>query len=374
MSWPASAALLAPLAPWFDGNRRELPWRARDLDAAHTDPYAVLVSELMLQQTQVATVIPYFRAWMERWPTVAALAAATDGEVHKAWEGLGYYRRARLLHAAARRVAEAGWPEDLAGLRELPGLGDYTAPALAAQAFQWPEPALDGNAFRVLARVLGLEGDPKARARELRTWLRPALEAHGASRMTQALMELGARVCGPAPRCAGCPLHGDCAARKLGATARIPPPARRAKPKESGFWLVALEHEDRWLLAEPAAKGLLAGLWRWPTVPLPEAMEDRAAEHVDEYTPLEPVAWPAWTQVYSHRRERVNPLRLTLSAEFAAPEGMRWIPAADLHRLPMGKRDDRLRGLLDGPGEALRTGPRPALLLRHLSSGAAPVP
>ena len=168
MPWPPSEQLLAALAPWFDAARRDLPWRAADLDARHPDPYAVLVSELMLQQTQVATVIPYFHRWMARWPTAGALAAASEEEVHKAWEGLGYYRRARLLQAAARVVSEQGWREDLQGLKEIPGLGDYTAAAVAAQAFQRPEPALDGNAFRVLARVLGLEGDPKDGAAELR--------------------------------------------------------------------------------------------------------------------------------------------------------------------------------------------------------------
>ena len=126
MPWPSAVDFLAPLAPWFDGARRELPWRALDLDAPHADPYAVLVSELMLQQTQVATVVPYFLRWLDRFPTPQALAAANEDAVHKAWEGLGYYRRARFLKAAATVVAARGWPTDLAGLTELPGLGPYT--------------------------------------------------------------------------------------------------------------------------------------------------------------------------------------------------------------------------------------------------------
>ena len=166
MSWPASPDLLAPLAPWFDRVRRDLPWRAGDLDAPHPDPYAVLVSELMLQQTQVATVVPYFTRWMDRFPTPGKLAEAGEDAVHKAWEGLGYYRRARFLKAAAASIAAEGWPGDLDGLAGLPGLGPYTAAAVGSIAFQWPTPALDGNAFRVLARLLLIEGDPKAQAAE----------------------------------------------------------------------------------------------------------------------------------------------------------------------------------------------------------------
>ena len=209
MPWPDSALLLAPLAPWFEQVKRRLPWRAEDLDRPH-DPYAVLVSEIMLQQTQVATVIPYFQRWMLRFPDLAALAAAGADEVHGSWAGLGYYRRARNLQLAAGILAREGWPADLEGLLALPGLGPYTAAALAAQAFQWPTPALDGNAFRVTARLLALDGDPRRAAAELRAWLRPALAAHGPSRLTQAIMELGASLCAPQPHCSACPLQSAC--------------------------------------------------------------------------------------------------------------------------------------------------------------------
>lgn len=372
MSWPSSATLLAPLAPWFDGNRRELPWRAADLDAAHPDPYAVLVSELMLQQTQVATVLPYFTRWMDRWPTVEALAAASDEEVHKAWEGLGYYRRARLLHAGAKRIAGEGWPSDLAGLRGIPGLGDYTAAALAAQAFRQPEAALDGNAFRVLARLLGLAEDPRPRARELRDWLRPALAALGPSRLTQALMELGATVCAPLPRCGGCPVADRCAALRLEATGRIPPARPRAQPAASEFWLAAVEADGRWLLAEPAGKGLLAGLWRWPSTPLPETGADAAAEPAGTCATVELSAWPGWTQVYTHRRERVHPLRIRLQEGFDAPAGFAWTDPGRLGELPMGRRDSRLRELLPQPGEAPLLPVPLGLLLGGLRRGGSP--
>ena len=167
-AFPPSAPLLEPLAAWFEEVRRMLPWRALNLDAPHPDPYGVLVSELMLQQTQVATVIPYYQRWLLRFPDADALAAASDDEIHRHWEGLGYYRRASHLRAAAVAISLGGWPLDLPGLMALPGLGPYTAAALASIAFQWPEPALDGNAFRVLARLLGLREDPRQYADLLR--------------------------------------------------------------------------------------------------------------------------------------------------------------------------------------------------------------
>ena len=361
MPWPDATDMLAPLAPWFDQARRDLPWRAADLDAPHPDPYAVLVSELMLQQTQVATVVPYFRRWMVQFPTAESLAAAGEDTVHKAWEGLGYYRRARFLKGAAGTIAAEGWPGDLPGLAGLPGLGPYTAAAVGAIAFQWPAPALDGNAFRVLARLLLLEGEPKERAAELRTWLAPALRAHGPSRLTQALMELGATTCLPAPDCGACPLSDRCAARLAGRTQEIPPVARRAKPTEVALWLLAIEAEDHLLLHPPASRGLLAGLWRWPTV-------DRA-----RFTPPPAlpgphgvVAWDGWTQVYTHRREAVSPLFLALERRFPPAEGLRWIPRDALAGLPLGRRDQRLRDLLDTPGHPLLEAPDPAALTHGL--------
>ncbi|HEX9010943.1 MAG TPA: hypothetical protein VF804_11300 [Holophagaceae bacterium] len=365
MPWPPAPELLAPLAPWFDRSRRDLPWRAPDLDAPHPDPYAVLVSELMLQQTQVATVIPYFARWMERFPTPGALAESEEDAVHKAWEGLGYYRRARFLKAAAGTVAAEGWPADLEGLAELPGLGPYTAAAVGAIAFQWPTPALDGNAFRVLARLLEIEGDPKARAGDLRAWLAPALAALGASRLTQALMEMGATVCTPQPACDRCPLGARCGARLAGRVAEIPPATRRAKVRSVELWLLAVEAEDHVLLHPPAVRGFLAGLWRWPSLEVAE--EARAGRPVSGLR-----AWPGWTQVYTHRREGVNPLHLQMAERFQEASGLRWMPRTGLAALPMGKRDQRLRDLLETPGEVPLAPPDPQALVARLRAGGAP--
>ena len=356
MDFPAAVPLLAPLAPWFDRVKRPMPWRAEDLDAPHPDPYAVLVSEIMLQQTQVATVIPYFQRWMLRFPTLASLAAAEEDELHSFWAGLGYYRRARSLQGAARILATQGWPVDLAGLLLLPGLGPYTAAALGAQAFQWPSAALDGNAVRVLARLLALEGDPKGFATPLRAWLAPALAQHGPSRLTQALMELGATLCTPTPRCPACPLQGACQAHRQGSTERIPPSRPRAQPKEAELYLVAIASPSGWLLRPPAAKGLLAGLWCWPAI-APEVTEatgatEAAAEASVAYLAWEVRSWPGWVQVYSHRRETIHPLSLRLDEAGPAPAGLRWVAAEELAALPMGARDQRLRKHLQEPGGA----------------------
>lgn len=344
---PPAPALLAPLPAWFSAQGRRLPWRAENLDLPHPDPYAVLVSELMLQQTQVSTVVPYFNRWMNRFPDPRTLALAEDDAALKFWEGLGYYRRARFLKQAATIIANQGWPGDLKGLLALPGLGPYTAAALASIAFLRPEPALDGNAFRVLARLLGIQDDPKRHAAQLREWLRPGLSVHGPSRITQAVMELGATICGPRPDCARCPLASACEALRQGLTDRIPPPAKRTSAKSLAVWLVAIEAQEHWLLLKPAAKGLLAGLWRWPVLAMvPDHASPVAAEACVPYLAWEARTWKGWSQSYSHRKEQVAPVALRGSRIFPAPSAGAWVTRKELDTLPLGKRDQRLRDLL----------------------------
>jgi len=345
---PGASDILAPLASWFEAHRRVLPWRAADLDRPHPDPYAVLVSELMLQQTQVVTVVPYFERWMASLPTIRTLAEAPEQQVHKLWEGLGYYRRAGFLQAAASAIHEHGWPTDMDGLLALPGLGPYTAAALASIAFQWPEPALDGNAFRVLARLLGIEVDPKKQANGLRTWLRPALAAHGPSRMTQAIMELGATHCAKKARCEACPLRSVCLSLAAGMVDCIPSAAPRAKVHSVEIALVAMKADGLYLVNAPASTGLLAGLWSWPFRLEPLSENPRAAESVPGYAATQTRTWKGWTQVYSHRREQVTPLFMELERAFPAQENQRWVSAEELQALPMGKRDQRLRELVLG--------------------------
>lgn len=245
-----------------------MPWRA--LPGESADPYRVWLSEVMLQQTTVAAVIPYFRRFLERFPTVQALAAAPEGEVMEAWAGLGYYARARNLHACAKAVAAAGrFPRDIAGLRALPGIGVYTAAAVASIAFGVPAVPVDGNVERVAARVFGIAAPlPGARpaiataAALLGT--DPSAQARP-SDFTQALFDLGATVCTPrSPICALCPWRDPCAARAAGIQDRLPAKApRRVRPVRHGalFWLEDGRHV---LLRRRPPSGLLGGMLELP--------------------------------------------------------------------------------------------------------------
>lgn len=276
---PALAERLAThLLVWFETNQRPMPWRER------RDPYAIWVSEIMLQQTQVATVIPYYERFMERFPTVATLAEAPQDELLKHWEGLGYYSRARNLHKAAQQIAstEGGvFPGDFERIRALPGIGDYTAGAISAIAFNQPRPAVDGNVLRVLARWFALEDDvtraqTRRRFADLAVRLIPSGEA---SRFNQALMEFGATVCTPArPRCAACPLRADCAALAEGQVGMLPVKTRKPPPKDVTYAVAVIESSDgRLLIVRRPSDGLLGGLWEFPTLEVSGHEEAEAA-------------------------------------------------------------------------------------------------
>ena len=253
------------LLGWFRRRRRKLPWRG----AFPRDPYPTLVSEVMLQQTQVDRVVPVFTRFLERFPTLEALAEAEEQEVLLAFSGLGYYRRARALHAAARAVAAAGaWPETAAGLRRLPGIGTYTAAAVAAFAFAGDEPFADGNIARVAARVKAIEARVgERRLKDAAGDLAASFFADtGTPEVWEALMELGATVCTPAaPRCSECPLGHACDARAQGRAAALPLP-RPQRARERHRWVaVWLSRPDgRVLLRQVPAGELLAGLWLVP--------------------------------------------------------------------------------------------------------------
>jgi A/G-specific adenine glycosylase len=240
-------------------HRRDLPWRRT------RDPYAIWVSEIMLQQTRVATVVGYWERWMARFPTVRALAAAPLDDVLAAWSGLGYYRRARMLHAAAREVvARFGGrlPDDPALLGELPGLGPYTVGAIASIAFDRPVPVVDGNVERILARVDGVDRpdrrDTWARARTL-------VPARAAGDYNQGLMDIGATICAPSsPQCLVCPLADVCRARATGRQAEIPAKRVKRAVPEIAVDAALVVDAGRWLVARRAPAGLFGGLWELP--------------------------------------------------------------------------------------------------------------
>ncbi len=264
---PAPRAIAGNLLAWYDRHRRRLPWRAAPGEPA--DPYRVWLSEIMLQQTTVAAVGPYFERFVARWPRIEALAAAPLDDLLHGWQGLGYYARARNLHRCAKEVAAQGgrFPDTEEGLRTLPGIGGYTAAAIAAIAFGRKATVVDGNVERVVARLFAHEEPlPKAKPALYRLAARLTPDRR-AGDFAQAMMDLGATLCRPrAPLCLACPLNGDCAARAAGIAAELPRRApRRARPLKHGvvFWI---ERKDgAVLLRRRAEAGLLGGLMEFPS-------------------------------------------------------------------------------------------------------------
>ncbi len=267
---PANPLSIADrLLAWYDAHRRDLPWRAKPGEV--TDPYRVWLSEIMLQQTTVATVRPRFEAWVARWPTLAALVAADEAEVMSAWAGLGYYARARNLVRAARVVvADHGgaFPWTEAELRRLPGLGDYTAAAVAAIAFGQRAVVVDANVERVVARLHAIATPLPAARPAIRAKADALTPDARAGDFAQATMDLGATICTPrSPRCLLCPLREQCDGYRTGEPARFPvKPAKRAKPRRYGtiFWLKV---GGQVLLVRRPDRGLLGGMRALPTGP-----------------------------------------------------------------------------------------------------------
>lgn len=256
------------LLGWYDRSARVLPWRIAPNSGGVPDPYRIWLAEVMLQQTTVAAVANYFARFTERWPTVADLAAADDADVMAAWAGLGYYARARNLLACARAVVRdhgGCFPDSEAGLRTLPGIGDYTAASVAAIAFGRPAVVIDANIERVIARHRLIETPLPMAKREIRATLEPLVPADRPGDFAQALMDLGATICTPrGPVCAICPLMADCRARGRADIERLPvKPPKKAKPHRYGLahWI---EHNAQiWLVRRPD-KGMLGGMRALP--------------------------------------------------------------------------------------------------------------
>ena len=252
------------LLEWYAGNGRELPWRVRG--RAHPDPYAVWVSEIMLQQTTVQTVLAYFGRWMAQFPNLEALAGASLDDVLKVWQGLGYYTRAKKMHECARvlvREHQGRFPSDRAELLKLPGIGPYTASSICAFAFDKPETVVDGNVIRVIARLRGIETEVD---RETITPLAAELTPEkSAADYASAIMDLGATVCKPAaPSCLLCPWQKCCAACKKGIQEKIPLLKKLVKKHKDGAVFVITDASGALFLRKRPGKGLLSGLWELP--------------------------------------------------------------------------------------------------------------
>jgi A/G-specific adenine glycosylase len=301
---PKAAGFRKKLAQWYKKNARDLPWRRT------SDPYAIWISEIMLQQTRVAAAIPYYERFLERFPNAESLAAASETEVLTAWSGLGYYSRARNLHRAARAIADLGaFPGDYEAIRELPGVGDYTAAAVASIAFGLPHAVVDGNVKRVIARLTGdAHVDVQAIADRLLDRKHPA-------RSNQALMELGALVCLPRdPQCGGCPVAGECVARKNGTQAQLPLKKPRQPPGRIRLTLLVIRRRGKILLT-PSPR--VRGFWDLPEGP-PGASPGSALG----------------TFRHSIMNSRYE-CEVREAVTDRAPDGARWWAEAKLHEIPL---------------------------------------
>ncbi|KPF62468.1 A/G-specific adenine glycosylase [Porphyrobacter sp. AAP60] len=266
-----TASISDILLHWYDAHARDLPWRVPPGAALPDDPawpYRVWLSEVMLQQTTVAAVKPYFAKFIATWPTVEALAAARDDDVMAAWAGLGYYSRARNLVKCARVVAaQGGFPSTEAELRQLPGLGDYTAAAIAAIAFRQRAVVVDANVERVVARLFAIAEPLPAARKAIRAATDTITPASRAGDFAQAMMDLGAHICtSRAPRCMLCPLRQDCAGHASGEPERLPvKPAKKAVPERRGtaYWITRADGAEVWLVTRPAS-GMLGGMRALP--------------------------------------------------------------------------------------------------------------
>ena len=274
-------ALVSALLEWYRKNARDLPWRGT------RDPYAVWVSEIMLQQTQVKTVLPYWNRWMAALPDIRALARAKPERLRKLWEGLGYYTRVRNLQRAAQTILSrhnGRFPEEFDAVLALPGIGRYTAGAVCSIAFDQAKPILDGNVIRVLTRLFGIEGNPRDKETNARLWqlaeelvLQAACEPSAAdgpacSHFNQSLMELGALVCVPRdPRCEICPVVKCCAARRQNRVEQLPNLVRQPPATQRRFAAFVLSRDNRFLVRQRPAGGVNARLWEFPNLEITEA-------------------------------------------------------------------------------------------------------
>ncbi len=355
---PQPRSLVLPLLDWFAAHARDLPWRRT------RDPYAIWVSEIMLQQTQVKTVIPYWERWLRELPDVRALVAASESRVLKLWEGLGYYTRARNLQRAARHIIgehDGRFPESFEAVLALPGVGRYTAGAICSIAFNQPHPVLDGNVIRVLARVFAVKGNPRERATNKAFWrlaeqlVQAATETDrpdACSHLNQALMELGALICTPRqPDCPRCPWRRVCRARREGMVDQLPVRSPRAATAARHYFVFVVWQAGR-VLVRPRPAGVVnAGLWEFPSVEVAVGASPSAVAR--DLLKLAAARGLSVNRLGTVRcaitRYRVTLEAFTIrlpqggsSRDAARAIGARWLPFAELARLALSSGQRRV--------------------------------
>lgn len=336
---PESNHFTESLLAWYSRNARSLPWRAT------SDPYAIWVSEVMLQQTRVETVIPYYTRFLKRFPTVAALVAASEEELLKTWEGLGYYRRVRLLHQGAEEVLTrygGRLPADPEALAALPGVGPYMAGALASIAFNLPVPAVDGNVIRVVTRVLAWN-EPATTAHShqvIRTWVAERFPDGAAREFTQALMELGALICLPRnPYCRECPVRDECRGMQGNPEQYPVKQAARTIPAQRRI-VLRINWKGRRLLVQRPSSGLLAGFWEYPNLQVETGVDAMvfarrwAEEHLGQT--LQFIPFKTVTQIFTHLRWDLEVLTAEWPVAGEPPQVPRgqWFPYEEEVELP----------------------------------------
>jgi len=355
------------LLDWFAANARDLPWRRT------RDPYAIWVSEIMLQQTQVKTVIPYWNRWMRELPTIESAAKASPAKIHKLWEGLGYYTRVRNLQKAAQVIVErhgGKLPENFEQVLALPGIGRYTAGAICSIAFNQPTPILDGNVIRVLTRIFGIAVNPKAKETNARLWklaeelvshaktqrtpslktfagLAPLREKNLCSFLNQSLMELGALICTPrSPRCGTCPVKKLCVAFKENRIEELPNLGKRETATARRFVAFIVERNGQFLVRQRPAGVVNAHLWEFPNVEIPngESNPKLAAKDIFDIDPVR-------IEQLSIVKHSITRYRITLESYRAwfhkqsRPQGSVWKSPAQMERLAFTAAHKKLASL-----------------------------
>ncbi|MDQ0430561.1 A/G-specific adenine glycosylase [Planomicrobium stackebrandtii] len=342
------------LISWFAAEKRDLPWRRT------ADPYQIWISEIMLQQTRVDTVIPYYKRFIEKFPTLNDLAEADEQILLKQWEGLGYYSRARNLQAGVKEVAENYGgivPDNRKEISSLKGVGPYTAGAVLSIAYGVPEHAVDGNVMRVLSRILLIEEDiAKPKTRKIFEEAVTEIISHeDPSSFNQGLMELGALICTPtSPKCLLCPVREHCAAFHEGRQHDLPIKTKAKKTKSLQYAMIAIRSNDKLLMEQRPATGLLANMWQFPMLEtaadvLPLEIEEQLSENlkgiVDKAEKI-----TSFKHVFSHLTWNVDGF-IADSENIVAPEHMRWVTAEEMDLLPIAGPVQKMKTALQQRGD-----------------------